>query len=160
MATELEDLKILQTAEGIADAVWKRIVQWDEFAKDVVGKQLARSTDSIGANIAESYGRFNYGEKLQFLYYARGSLFETKYWLNRALTRELMQTEEVKGYTSRLSDVARQLNTFANSLKSQRKDNKVSSKSISEPSVEYSINNSPDDSNLVFSEYELDWLKS
>jgi four helix bundle protein len=132
MATELEDLKILQTAEGIADAVWKRVVQWDEFAKDVVGKQLARSTDSIGANIAESYGRFNYGEKLQFLYYARGSLFETKYWLNRALVRELMQSEDVKSYAARLSDVARRLNTFANSLKSQRKDNKVSSKSVSE----------------------------
>src|SRR5687767_3383066 len=114
MATELEDLKILQTVEGIADAVWKRVVQWDEFARDVVGKQLARAIDSIGANIAESYGRFNYGEKLQFLYYARGSLFETKYWLNRALVRGLMQAEEVKSYATRLSDVARQLNTFAN----------------------------------------------
>src|SRR5919106_4456400 len=122
MATELEDLRILKTAEGVADAVWKQVVAWDEFAQDVVGKQLARATDSIGANIAESYGRFNYGEKLQFLYYSRGSLFETKYWLNRALVRELMEAEEIKAYTARLSDLARQLNTFANSLKSQRKD--------------------------------------
>ena len=119
MATELEDLKILQTVEGIADAVWKRVVQWDEFARDVVGKQLSRATDCIGANIAESYGRFNYGEKLQFLYYSRGSLFETKYWLNRALTRELMQAAEVKDYAGCLSDVARQLNSFASSLRSQ-----------------------------------------
>ena len=42
MATELEDLRILKTAEEIADSVWKRVVQWDEFAKDVVGKQMAR----------------------------------------------------------------------------------------------------------------------
>ena len=95
MPTELEDLRILKTAEGIADAVWKQVVAWDEFARDVVGKQLARATDSIGANIAESFGRFNYGEKLQFLYYSRGSLFETKYWLNRALVRNLMQAREV-----------------------------------------------------------------
>jgi len=67
MATRLEDLKILKTAEDIADAVWKQVVGWDAFAQDVVGKQFARATESIGANNAESYGRFNYGEKLQFL---------------------------------------------------------------------------------------------
>ena len=156
MATELEDLKILQTVEGIADAVWKSVVQWDEFAKDVVGKQLARATDSIGANIAESYGRFNYGEKLQFLYYSRGSLFETKYWLNRASTRELMQAEEVKAYTARLSDVARQLNTFANSLKSQRKDDKAQSKSIREPGAEYAV----EDTMPLFTDLELNWLEA
>jgi len=158
VATELEDLKILQTAESIADAVWKRVVQWEEFAKDVVGKQMARATDSIGANIAESYGRFNYGEKTQFLYYSRGSLFETKYWLNRALARELMQAEEVKSYASRLSDVARQLNNFVNSLKSQRKEDKVQSKSIRESSAEYVIETFFDDSNPLFTDEELKWL--
>jgi len=158
MATELEDLKILQAAEGIADAVWKRVVQWDEFARDIVGKQLARATDSIGANIAESYGRFHYGEKLQFLYYSRGSLFETKYWLNRALTRELMQPGEVKVYADRLSDVARQLNSFASSLKSQRKDNQTQSKSVREPTAEYVTDERLDDFITLFAENELTWL--
>lgn len=160
MATELEDLRILKTAEEIADAIWKLVVTWDEFAQDVVGKQLARSTDSIGANIAESYGRFNYGEKLQFLYYSRGSLFETKYWLNRAQTRGLMQAGEVKGYAVRLSDVARQLNTFANSLKSQRQDNKAQSKSVRESSAEYLTNASVGDAMLLFADTELNWLES
>ncbi len=160
MATELEDLKILQNVESIADAVWKRVVQWEQFAKDVVGKQMARATDSIGANIAESYGRFNYGEKLQFLYYSRGSLFETKYWLNRALARELMRADEVKSYARRLSDVARQLNTFANSLKSQRKDNKAQSKSIREPGAEYVVDDWLDDSTPLFTNLELNWLEA
>src|SRR3990172_11325905 len=118
MSATFEDLRVLKSAEEIADSVWKVVVRWEEFAKDVVGKQITRSADSVGANIAESYGRFNFGEKLQFLYYSRGSLFETKYWLNRALVRELMKAEEVKEYAARLSDVARQLNMFANSLKS------------------------------------------
>ena len=160
MATELEDLKILQTAEGVADSVWKQVVQWDEFARDVVGKQLAKATDSIGANIAESYGRFNYGEKLQFLYYSRGSLFETKYWLNRALVRKLMQPEDVKDYASHLADVARQLNSFANSLKSQRKDGKAHSKSVYEPSVEYVAGEQLDNVMPLFAENELTWLET
>lgn len=160
MATELEDLRMLKNVEGIADAVWKRVVEWEQFAKDVVGKQMARATDSIGANIAESYGRFNYGEKLQFLYYSRGSLFETKYWLNRALARELMPADEVKGYAARLSDVARQLNTFANHLKSQRKDTKAQSKSVREPGAEYVIEDWFDDSNPLFTDTELNWLET
>lgn len=160
MATELEDLKILQNAEKIADAVWKRVVQWEEFAKDVVGKQMARATDSIGANIAESYGRFNYGEKLQFLYYSRGSLFEAKFWLNRALARELMDADEVKTYAARLSDVARQLNTFANSLKAQRKDNKPQIKSVREPGAEYIVEDWLDGLTHLFTDIELDWLES
>ncbi len=79
MAIGLEDLQVLKSAETIADSIWKRVAGWDNFAKDVVGRQITRSADSIGANIAESFGRFNFGEKLQFLYYSRGSLFETKY---------------------------------------------------------------------------------
>lgn len=160
MATELEDLKILQNAENIADAIWKRVVQWEAFAKDVVGKQITRSTDSIGANIAESYGRFNYGEKLQFLYYSRGSLFETKYWLNRALARELMKAEEAKDYAARLSDLARQLNTFASSLKSQRKDSKSQAKSVREPSAEYIVDDWFGDATTLFTDIELGWLET
>jgi four helix bundle protein len=159
MATELEDLRILKTAETIADAVWKQVSQWDEFARDVVGKQLARATDSIGANIAESFGRFNYGEKLQFLYYSRGSLFETKYWLNRALVRELMQAGEVKDYASRLTEVARQLNTFVNSLKTQRSDSKSQPKTVREANAEYVFEDVYVDSRILFTDAELNWLE-
>ena len=160
MATELEDLKILKTAEEIADAIWKRVVGWDEFAQDVVGKQLARSADSIGANIAESYGRYNYGEKLQFLYYSRGSLFETKYWLNRTVVRELLKAEDAKDFAAQLSDVARQLNSFASSLKTQRKELNTSSKAIAESNAEYVLENLSQDSISLFTGTEINWLDS
>ena len=90
MSLALEDLIALKNAEKIADSMWLFVINWQEFAKDTIGKQIVRASDSIGANIAEAFGRFNYGEKVQFLYYARGSLFETKYWLNRAVTRNLV----------------------------------------------------------------------
>lgn len=160
MATSFEDLRILKSAEAIADKIWKQVVQWDEFARDVVGKQMARATDSIGANIAESFGRFNFGEKLQFLYYARGSLFETKYWLNRALVRDLMRAEEVKEHTGRLTEVARQMNTFANSLKAQRSESKSQPKTVGEPRAEYGFEVMHDDSGMLFTDAELNWLEN
>jgi four helix bundle protein len=156
MATAFEDLRVLQSAEGCADKIWKQIVQWDEFAKDVVGKQMARAMDSIGANIAESFGRFNFGEKLQFLYYARGSLFETKYWLNRAKTRTLMSDQDVQEYTSRLTDIAKQLNSFAESLKTQRSGGKT----VRELAAGYKVDLPDDVPETLFDDTDLEWLQS
>lgn len=67
MSATFEDLQILRSAEEIADAIWQHVAAWKTLPRDVVGVQLARAADSIGANIAESFGRFHYGEKLQFL---------------------------------------------------------------------------------------------
>lgn len=156
MATSFEDLRILQSAEGCADKIWKQVVHWEEFARDVVGKQMARASDSIGANIAESFGRFNFGEKLQFLYYARGSLFETKYWLNRAKTRDLMSALDVQEYTSRLTDIAKQLNSFAESLKTQRSGGKT----IRELAAEYNVELPDHFPEQLFDESDLEWLRS
>ena len=158
MSTSFEDLRVLKSAEEIADAVWKRVSNWEDFAKDVVGKQITRSTDSIGANIAESFGRFNFGEKLQFLYYARGSLFETKYWLNRAKVRELIPLENVQEYTTQLSNIARQLNAFAESLKTQRSDSKT--KTVRELAAEYNVDLPDDFPQTLFDQNDFDWLAS
>ncbi len=57
MGTSLEDLRVLQDAEAIADGVWQQVAAWEPFAREVVGGQLARAADSIGANIAEGFGR-------------------------------------------------------------------------------------------------------
>ena len=112
MSTSLEDVRILQTAESIVDSIWAPVAQWDEFAKDTVGTQLIRAADSIGANIAESFGRFHYGQKIEFLYYARGSLFESKYWHNRVLQRQLMPKDLVEIHIKSLAGLAIGLNLF------------------------------------------------
>lgn len=135
MAT-FDDLQVLQAAERIADSIWKQVGQWDDFARDVVGKQLTRAADSIGANIAESFGRYSFGEKLQFLYYARGSLFETKYWLNRVQQRGLMKSNEVSLLVESLTTLARQLNAFASGLKAVRVE-QTAKKAVHEPAAQY-----------------------
>jgi four helix bundle protein len=116
---DFSDLEILKLAEQIADAIWQRVVKWDSFAKNTVGRQLARSADSIGANIAEAYGRFHYGEKSHFFYYARGSIFETKFWLNRSLSRRLLDPNDAQNYLDTLTELAKRLNRLVAVTKSQ-----------------------------------------
>ena len=158
MSATFEDLRVLKSAEEIADSIWKRVVEWDEFAQAVVGKQIARSADSVGANIAESFGRINFGEKLQFLYYSRGSIFETKYWLNRTQVRGLMKLDEVQDYVNRLTDLARQLHSFAGGLKTVRTEQKSKSSKIRESQAEYLTTNPEEFSQPLFTEDDLNWL--
>ena len=162
MATALEDLRVLQAAEGVADGIWRRVVRWDSFARDVVGGQLARAADSIGANIAEAFGRFHYGEKLQFLYYARGSVYETKYWLNRALARGLLPSDRVQEDAAQLTDLARQLNAFAGSLKAQRRGNPKHETKIREEARKKYVPGfaKREETFPLFTEEELEWLET
>lgn len=161
MPTSMEDVRVLKNAEQIADAVYKIAEQWNDFARDVVGKQISRAADSIGANIAESFGRYHFGEKIQFLYYARGSVFETKYWLNRASARDLMSSADSQTYVTRLTDIARQLNLYIASLKGQKSGEITVAKTVKESSVEYLASRLPENfPDALFDETDLAWLEA
>ena len=151
----LEDLTLLKNAEEIADDIWRFVTKWDRFVQDTIGKQLVRAVDSIGANIAEAFGRFHYGEKINFLYYARGSIFETKYWLNRAIGRNLIDSESHQAYSATLTDIARQLNNFVNSLKRQRAAQR-NTNLVKESDPTYEIA----DIETIFSEQDITWLSA
>ncbi len=165
MALRFEDLRVLQTAEGIADDLWKIVISWGAFAKNSIGTQTVRAVDSIGANIAEAYGRYHYGEKLQFFYYARGSLFETKYWLNRGKSRGLFNPTQFDQLSKSLSSLAQQLNALASSTRQQKKSSRSSSK-IAEEGPNYHLANSEnkndlDNENIVlFTPEDIDYLNS
>ncbi len=134
MAIGMEELRVLKSAEQLADEVWQAVQGWAAFPKGTLGTQLVRAVDSIGANIAEAFGRYHYGEKLRFLYFARGSLYESKYWLNRAHARSLIDGETFEAWTGTLSLIARQVNAFARSL---RKQQRAPSYGIHEPQTSY-----------------------
>jgi four helix bundle protein len=86
------------------------VVAWEWFAKKALGIQLARAADSIGANIAESAGRFHPGDVRNFLYYARGSLLETRYWLRRAHARGLITPDSFAEFITELDQLGREIN--------------------------------------------------
>lgn len=122
MMGDLTDLRIFQQAELLSGSVWRVATGWDYFAKRTVGEQLVRAVDSIGANIAEAFGRYHYGEKLQLLYYARGSLFETRFWLRQAYVRKLLDASAVDEIKEHLASLPIGLNLFIKSIREQRSE--------------------------------------
>ncbi|MFN5988010.1 MAG: four helix bundle protein, partial [Dolichospermum sp.] len=93
--SNFENLQVYQLAEKLADNIWNIVLHWEEFPKATIGKQIVRSVDSIGANIAEGCGRYNFQDNRRFVRIARGSLNETRHWLRRAYKRNLLTNEEV-----------------------------------------------------------------
>ncbi len=69
MSKSLNDLEIYREAMRLGEIVWDWVTQWDFLAKDTVGKQFVRATDSIAANISEGHGRYHYKENQKFCYY-------------------------------------------------------------------------------------------
>ncbi|MFN6964268.1 MAG: four helix bundle protein [Pyrinomonadaceae bacterium] len=109
-------MRVYQLAEAIADRVWEIVSSWDDLARDLVGKQLIRAADSIGANIAEGTGRFGLQDNERFIYIARGSVNETKHWLRRAYKRKLLTGDQIDLLKPLLDELAPKLKSYANSI--------------------------------------------
>lgn len=111
-----ENLQVYVLAEQLSDRVWKLVWRWPHFAKDTLGKQLVRSADSIGANIAEGTGRGSFVDNRRFAKIARGSLYETRCWLHRAYKRELITREQALEFKVLLDELPPRLNAYLRSI--------------------------------------------
>jgi len=78
---DFKELRVWSKAHELAILVYKltRAFPRDEVYR--LTSQVRRSAASIGANIAEGYGRHSDGEMTRFLQIARGSASETEYHL-------------------------------------------------------------------------------
>lgn len=56
MFQKLKNLEVDSVSDELSHRFWLEVTKRGSFAKDTVGKQLMRAVDSIGANIAKSYG--------------------------------------------------------------------------------------------------------
>ncbi len=112
MEKTLETLEVYLVAETFSDKIWEIVMKWNRIAQYTVGEQVIRSSDSIGANIAEGYGRYFFKEKIKFLLYSRGSLLETKSWLRKMKNRKLITQKQFDELHTELADAHKKLNGF------------------------------------------------
>ena len=116
MKMKLEELRVYQQSMDLAEKIWNLVTDWDYFSKDTVGKQLVRAADSIAANLSEGFGRYHYRENINFGYYSRGSLYETKTWLMKAHNRQLLKAEDFDTFQKMIDDIGIKLNNYIKSI--------------------------------------------
>lgn len=78
----LANLEVYKLARELSRIGWEICEKLDWQTKKINGDQFIESTDSVGANIAEGYGRFHYLDKIKFYYNSRASLMEcSEHWI-------------------------------------------------------------------------------
>ena len=120
---ELRDLEVYKLSEEISDVIWNIVLEWDYFAKDTIGKQLVKASDSIAANIAEGDGRYHFKENKNFCYFARGSLEETKTWLRKSIRRGFIDKSKNQELFDIIKKLPKLLNSYIKSIGSKRMTN-------------------------------------
>lgn len=112
---KFKDLEVYILSMNISDRIWNLIIKQDYFAKDTVGKQWVRAADSVSANISEGFGRNTFKDQRSY-YYSRGSLCESKTWLEKAKQRNLIDEETYKLLLNDFNILGIKLNNFINSV--------------------------------------------
>jgi len=108
----MNSLEITSKSGEIAEKIWNEVSLWKYFEKETVGKQLVRAADSISANLSEAEGRYSYADRKRFVYYARGSLFETINWIQKSVNRKLIESGKGELMISELETLSHRINTF------------------------------------------------
>lgn len=91
-----------------------------EKITQVITYQLLRSGTSVGANIAEGYGRFGTKEYARFLQIALGSANETEYWLLLLKDSYPKMNKNMDGILETNLETIKMLTSAINSLRKVR----------------------------------------
>jgi four helix bundle protein len=125
---KLEDLEVYKLSRELSEMAWRVYGELEWNDKKIMGDQFVRATDSIGANIAEGYGRFHYLEKLKFYYYARGSYYEANnHWLSLLKERNLINEEYYQSYKNISNSFSLKLNNYIATIQKKNKEHKNTS---------------------------------
>ena len=113
----LQNLEVYNLARELSKVSWEvyNLLNW--HTKKIIGDQFIRAVDSIGANIAEGYGRFHYLDKIKFYYNARGSFYEAVYhWTELLMERDLIESNQYEQISQLASEFIPKLNGYINSI--------------------------------------------
>ena len=118
--SSLEDLEIYNEAVNIANNIWEIVIHWNGFEKGNIGSQLCRAIDSVGANIAEGYGRGSKKDNARFAKIARASLFESKHWLIQSNIRKLLSDDKFFETKKKIENLIPRISAYINYLQENR----------------------------------------
>ena len=117
----LESLEVYNIARQLSRLGWNIYQNLPNYHKYHIGGQFIESTDSVGANIAEGFGRYHFLDKAKFFINARGSLFESKYWVDLFNERKLINYDIYEKFNDLQILEQQKLNKYIQYLRSKAK---------------------------------------
>lgn len=107
------DLIVWQKAFDLGLKVFVASKAWPKEKKYALTDQVRRSSRSVGANIAEAWGKRRYeAHFISKLSDADAELHETEHWLRFALAHGYLPDVELKDMTRLLDEVGRMLGSM------------------------------------------------
>jgi len=117
MQFHFEKLTVWQEAMELVTTVYAATKTFPKEERFGLIDQLRRAAVSIPTNIAEGKGRYHPKEFLQFLYMARGSLYETITLIKTAGALRYLQPNDQETLLRRCQSIVSKLSGLINSLK-------------------------------------------
>ena len=112
MVRNYTDLEIYQRSLKLVKEIYLLTKNFPKDETYGMRDQVRRAAASIGANIAEAFGRYHYKDKLVFLYNSRGSLYETQHFLELATSVGYIKEVDKLGLLGDCRELAVKLNNF------------------------------------------------
>ena len=119
-----------ETRFGYEDLeVWQKAIDWASGIVSLCNdletdrrhfrliEQLESACSSVAMNIAEGKGRYSQKEFIQFLYVARGSLYETVTLLEIFFKQQWITKDKFLELKETGKEIAKMLNSLINSIK-------------------------------------------
>jgi len=120
---DLKDLEVYQLSRELSDLAWELYTNLTIQQRKLIGDQFLRAVDSVGANIAEGFGRYHYLDKIKFFYTARASLYEAfDHWAELMAKREMIPEQEFSKLRDTYKKLQVKLNNFIKSTYNQYKN--------------------------------------
>jgi four helix bundle protein len=92
------------------------------YIGDIIARPLLRAVTSIGANIAEGYGRHEGKEYLRFLEYAYGSSNEVDNWLTVLRDSAILPQDKANGLIQANEEIVKMLVATIKKIKGNSTD--------------------------------------
>jgi four helix bundle protein len=122
---DFKELRVWSKAHELAILVYKLTRAFPRDEVYGLTSQVRRSAASIGANIAEGYGRHSDGEMTRFLQIARGSASETEYHLLLAKDLGFLQEADFQVAEQAVVVVQRMLTALVQRVQPQSRKPKI-----------------------------------
>ena len=110
------DIDVWKEAHNLSIEIYKLTDKFPKKETYAIVDQIRRTSTSVGANIAEGFGRFHYKEKIKFYYNARGSICEVQNFLFLAQDINYLDKIIAREVFLKYENLNKRLNNFIRSV--------------------------------------------